>query len=98
MAFLKIPAQDLLVDIKRTKRYDAGQQHFPGSVPELPLLLHANTQGVENKEQEEYAVYRTDELHPAGIAANVFNRNCQPDKHDQGNAFEEAHQAQAPDF
>jgi len=83
------PAQYLPVNVKGAERYHAGQQHFPGSGPELPLLLYAHAQGVENEQQEQGAVQRPQHLYKGRIAQHVLQRHGNKYKRQQGNAFQQ---------
>lgn len=41
-----------VINIKCAKWNEAGHKNFPGCFPEFPLLLYANLQSIENKQQK----------------------------------------------
>ncbi len=66
--------ENFSVDIKCTERNKASQQHFPGSGFELPFLLNAYTERVEDEKQKQDTVYGADHLDQNGIAVKMFSR------------------------
>ncbi len=79
-----------MVDIKSPERNNARQQYLPGSLAELPALCHGYAERVENKQQEQRAMYRAKGFYQLGVVADVFERDGDKYQYQQRNAFKEA--------
>jgi hypothetical protein len=83
--------QYFFVDVKGAKRDDAGQQNLPGSVSELPALLHAYAQGIKNKQQEKAAMEGSHYTGGFRVVELIFQGHGCKEQDQKGDAFHESY-------
>lgn len=77
-----------MVNIESAEWYETGNQYFPGSCFEFPILLNSNTHRIQHKKQENCTMDRSQECTERRVLKKVFHWYSDEKQYQQGNSLQ----------